>query len=261
MIITLLVCLVQEETAASRKSELLKLWKEKFDKIDALEHKAVFTRARSFGASADEEGTLTVKVSLKALDEEHPPAVRTESRQRFSDGRIEEVVTLVRRQESIVAYPRERVAYVYDLGKRRNTPWEIFFLLGLGDDLERIFELEVLKAPAKGDGEVVTRDGDGRGGFVGEERGGDRGVRVGGGKGPLTENVWMASLTPKDRHLKKEITEFVVYLDPETLHPRYIDVRTPAEFLRVTFQSTTVPEQVRPEDVVFPLDNYRIKDR
>lgn len=251
----------ERKSPAELKAELMAALSEKFKDVKRLEATATLTRAITH-SSVEQEGTVTLKVSRTSIDEEHPPAVLVESNENASDGRIETIKSLITRKDAVVSYPRERLAYIYALRKQKNIPWEFFLLDGISSDLEKVFKIEVLKGPSADAAEPVDT-GPKRDPKDGPAVGTDRGTKTmeGFGIGPLVENLWMVSLVPVDSALRHEITEFHVFLDPESLHPRYIHVTTPAEILKLTFTGHTFPDEFNPVEFEIDLDNYRVEKR
>jgi hypothetical protein len=237
------------ESKDQMKRELMAAWAKKFEKTTQWTGRGSLQRSSSYGQGSA-NGTFELHVAREAIDETHPAAVIWTTQERDDLNRNVPTVTRVHRESCTVAYPAEKVAFVYDLSNSANIPWAYFFFFGMTAELEAHFEITVLRRPS--DTKPSTNDPPKP----------TAGHLTGTGAGVYTENLWEIDLAPRHARLREEVEVLTVFLAPDTLALRAVTVKTPSERVELSLSEFAPPETPLAATLFdLPLENYKIKKR
>lgn len=245
---------LNEEGRRLKEKDLTTAYQKKYEKVTQFVAEGTIERHSNYGLGPS-SGSFTLLVTLEAVDEEHPAAIRWDGDEVNGKGERVQAIWRVHKDKALEAYPRERLVYELDLGRTQNIPFLWYFFYGPTGDLERTFDITVNRAPSPepDDSHKVVDPGD--------EKKSASGLTAH-GVGPYTENIWDLDLQPRSGKLQEEIGQYTVFLDPQTLLPKYMHVMTPAEMIKITFtKCEPAPEPLKPEQFDVDTEGFRIEKR
>lgn len=249
------------------RERLFRLYAEKVGHGEFYTVKLHAEKVQSFnGGYATGDAVLSFRAAQDTDEKKVEAALKGEETEILATGEDQRILSLLTDRDFAMAFPATRTALQYDYAsKARFTPWQYVLFRGLTPDLERTYKIEILRDPedTKESGDTAKAgESDGGGGDAKtlETREGSHGTS-GFVVDPFSLPFYILSLEPVDGAYKEHVSEFLVFVDPDTLQIRKIRYADKAEQLSIELGTYKFEQTIASDTFELNLDEYKVRKR